>query len=202
MLKVEMLTARRGRRLVFREIDFELGPGSLLLVTGRNGCGKSSLLRVLAGLLPAYSGRMFWRGKALESALDRTQLHYLGHQDALKPQLTVVEILAYWQALRGDVTMAREMLLKTFGLTELQATPVRHLSAGQKKRLALARLKLSEAPLWLLDEPSTSLDRVGQEFLGALISDHCRGGGLAIIATHQDLPFDKAQKLSLDRIAA
>jgi heme exporter protein A len=203
MLKAESLACRRGRHLVIRNVGFTLGAGSLLLVTGRNGSGKSSLLRVLAGLLPLFAGEMFWNGKQIEDfAVHRARVHYLGHRDALKPELTVAETIDYWHALFRARPVSDTTFLEPFGLAGSQATPVRYLSAGQKRRLALARLAMIEAPMWLLDEPSTALDGKGQGLLEQLVAKHRAGGGAAVIATHHDADFGDAQHLALDGAAA
>jgi heme exporter protein A len=191
MLTVKSLACRRGRRLLFRGLDFTLGAGGLLLVTGRNGSGKSSLLRLLAGLLPAYEGDILWQ----DGPVSGQHVHYLGHLDALKPELTVAETIRYWRTLYQQL---KGKSLDLFGFAELQDTPVRYLSVGQKRRLALMRLTIHEAPLWLLDEPSTALDDKGQTVLTNLIARHRARDGLAIIATHQSADYADGQKLSLD----
>src|ERR1700733_7281975 len=157
MLTAKSLSCRRGSRTVFRDIGFELKAGGLLLVTGKNGSGKSSLLRILAGLLKPSEGRVFWQHSTIRD-LERhhTRLHYIGHLDGVKPELTVSEMIRYWSMLYRATP--DEKILDAFDITALGDRPVRHLSAGQKRRLALTRLVLHEAPLWLLDEPSTSLD--------------------------------------------
>ena len=191
MFAARSLAVRRGRRLLFRDASFALERGGLLLVTGANGSGKSSLLRALAGLLPLAQGEVFWQGEAVRDfAAHRGRLHYLGHADALKPELSAGEMLGYWSAVRGDAAPDTG-LLEPFGLAA--GTPVKYLSAGQRRRLALARLALAGAPLWLLDEPATALDAKGRELLASLVAGHRRKGGIAVIAAHRDMDFEGAR---------
>ena len=186
MLQVKSLACRRGGREVFREIGFTLNAGDALLVTGANGSGKSSLLRVVAGLLPQAEGTIVWRGQSIADDPDvyRQNLHYIGHLDAVKHELTVAEMLDYWRALHCFESTAMD---DSFGILALRDKPIRYLSAGQKRRLALSRLTLGHAPLWLLDEPATALDRDGQRILLDCIAKHRAEGGIAIIAAHQDM---------------
>jgi heme exporter protein A len=201
VLEAKSLACRRGKRLVFRDLGFAVDGGGLLLVRGRNGSGKSSLLRVLAGLLPAFEGEMLWSGKPVRDfAAHRVRTVYIGHYDAVKPELTVAETIGYWRALRGRKT--KNDCLETFRLDELCDRSVRHLSAGQKRRLALTRLVLGDAPLWLLDEPATALDDKGQALLAGLIEKHRAKGGIAIVATHQKTDFKNARHLVLDGVSA
>jgi len=196
--QVENLACRRGMRMVFRNISFSLRSGEVLLFTGPNGSGKSSLLRVLAGLLPPQQGDIRWNGQAIDMADHRSRLHYLGHYDAVKPELTVAEMLDYWRVLQSG----SEALSPVFGLEELKKASIRYLSAGQKRRLALARLVVKQAPLWLLDEPLTSLDQAGQELLKDLVRQHRTAGGMAIIATHHGMDLPGAQQLSFAGVSA
>jgi heme exporter protein A len=195
MFLVESLACRRGRQLVFRDVSFSLKDGDLLLLTGRNGSGKSSLLRVLAGFLTAAEGAISWRGEPLT---DQKPLHYIGHLDAVKSELTVGEMCDYWRVLRCISPRPSDSALEFFGLAALINKKILSLSAGQKRRLALTRLLLDDAPLWLLDEPTTSLDHKGQEALAALITAHRAKGGMAILATHRRDEFPDAKNLALD----
>lgn len=195
LFQIENLACRRNLRLVFRHVAFALESGGALLVTGPNGSGKSSLLRVLAGLLPAAQGDIRWSGSPVNWYEHRTRLHYVGHQDALKPEFTVGEILDYWRALRPQHAM--RPLPESLGLNGLQDRYVRVLSAGQRRRLALARLVCDDVPLWLLDEPATSLDHTGQNILTELIRFHREEGGVVIIATHHGMNVPDAQEITL-----
>jgi heme exporter protein A len=196
VLQATGLAAFRGERLVFRDLDFALDAGGALLLTGPNGAGKSTLLRLLAGLLRPAAGRLDWDG---EDALADLPAHarrvaYLGHQDAVKPGLTAGENLRFAARLSGaDAGDA----LAAVGLDELADLPARMLSAGQRRRLALARLHLSRAALWLLDEPTLGLDTTSVERLGAAFHAHRAGGGLLIAATHLALPLRDVAELAL-----
>jgi heme exporter protein A len=197
------LACRRGERLVFEGLGFELAPGGALLLTGPNGSGKSSLLRVMAGLTPPASGALSWDGAAIHEnpAAHRARLHFIGHQDALKLVLTVAETLAFSAALRETSRDRVLPALEKFHLAELAAWPCRVLSAGQRRRLALARLLASPASLWLLDEPTSGLDDASTRDLLAAIAKHRAGGGMAAIATHLPLPIPAAPALSLEKFA-
>ncbi len=201
------LHCRRGGRDVFAGLSFELPPGGALLLTGPNGSGKSSLLRLMAGLLKPAGGELLWEGRpiAQEPEAHAARLHYLGHLDAVKPVLSVAENLSFWAALRGSggrpPAAAFAAALDSFGLTELAAVPGRLLSAGQRRRLALARLVAAPAELWLLDEPSVGLDHASVGRLAAAIARHRAGGGRVVVATHTALDLGEPQRLSLDSLA-
>src|ERR1019366_10136882 len=197
VLRAEGLTAIRGERLIFRDVSFTLPAGGALILAGRNGAGKSTLLRLLAGLVRADAGRLLWN--ETDALLDRTEhgarVALLGHQDALKPGLTEAENLAFAARLSGrDVGEA----LAALDLVELAELPARMLSAGQKRRLALARVSLSAAPLWLLDEPTLGLDDMAVDRLGFLLTRHRDGGGMIVAATHVSLPLRGAETLRLN----
>jgi heme exporter protein A len=192
VLRAEGLAAFRGERLVFRDLDFTVNPGAALVLTGPNGSGKSTLLRLLAGLVPAAAGRLLWQDQDALTDLPEhaMRLCYVGHLDAVKPGLTVMENLRFAARLgRRPVIEA----LTAMGLTELGELPARMLSAGQKRRLALARLVLKDAPLWLLDDPKTGLDAAAVDRFGALLAAHLRSGGLVVAATHVPLPLSAAE---------
>lgn len=182
------LACIRGERLVFSGLSFEVRSGEVLLLTGRNGTGKSSLLRLLAGLSPAAEGVLAWNGIAIDADLEghRQSLIYVGHGNGVKPALTPLETLTSWAALRGraDADARAERALDRFGLLSLAEVPCRCLSAGQQRRLALARLVAAPAPLWLLDEPLNALDAGSTEAFLALLAGHRARGGQIVLASH------------------
>jgi heme exporter protein A len=200
----EQLACRRGERNVFGGVSFCLPSGAALIVTGANGSGKTSLLRILAGLSPPATGKLAWGGSPIgqDLAAHRAQLHYVGHQDAVKPGLTPRETLAFWAALRGwDIHGAKpriEAALGAFALAAVADWPCRWLSAGQRRRLALARLCASEAPLWLLDEPISALDAENRSRLEKLLAAHRAVGGRVVLTTHIPLEIGAATRLILD----
>ncbi len=186
------IAAFRGERLVLRDLSFHVPDGGALLLLGANGSGKSTLLRVLAGLKRPDAGRVTWRGQdARENA---TPVAYLGHLDAIKPGLTAAENLALAARVGQGSAMSA---LAAVDLAALADLPARLLSAGQKRRLALARLVVSRAELWLLDEPTLGLDAASVERLGALLAAHRAGGGVVVTATHLPLPLDDPAELRL-----
>ncbi len=188
-LEARDLSCSRGGRLVFAGVSFQVAGGQLLAVTGPNGAGKTSLLRLVAGLLRPDAGTVALTG----SREDEAVTHYLGHADGLKPALTLAETLHFWALLyrqggRSDEAAWSEAA-DTVGLRHALHLPVGVLSAGQRRRAALARLILSPRPLWLLDEPTASLDRDGEALLQSLMRDHVGRAGLIVAATHQALPL-------------
>jgi heme exporter protein A len=196
------LACRRGERLVFEALDFALAPGGALVLTGPNGSGKSSLLRLMAGLTPPESGRLLWHGADVgdDAAAHRARLHFIGHADALKPVMTVAETIAFWAGMRGGD--AAPSALGAFRLRPLAGSPCRLLSAGQRRRVALARLLASPAALWLLDEPLTGLDADAVADLDAALAAHRAGGGMAVLSTHTPLALPGMAVLSLADYAA
>lgn len=196
MLQAVGLAAFRGERLVFRNVDFAMAAGGALLLTGPNGSGKSTLLRLLAGLLRPAAGSLRWDGT--DALADPTaharRVAYLGHQDAIKPGLTAAENLRFYSRLTGGVVGEA---LAQVGLNGLADLPARMLSAGQRRRLALARLALSRAPLWLLDEPTLGLDAASVAQFGGLLDEHRARGGWVIAATHLPLPVQGAIEFRL-----
>ncbi len=178
----------RGDRHVLCGVSVEVAAGQVVHIAGSNGAGKTTLLRVLAGLLSAEQGGVSWQGQPIASNFDSyaATLAYLGHSDALKADLTARENLAHEVGLRRSVTAAEtDDALTRVGLASCRDLPARVLSAGQRRRLAMARVMLTAAPLWVLDEPFTNLDHVGVLLLSDVIADHVDGGGAVIIAAHQ-----------------
>ena len=205
-LAAETLDCVRGERTVFTGVDFAVAPGSSLVLTGANGSGKSSLLRLLAGLLNPARGRILWDGEnvAEDRAAYSARLRYVGHQNVLKPALSVTENLAFWAGLHGDPRTANRVVaaaLERLCLGHLAEVPAQLLSAGQRRRLALARIAAAPAPLWLLDEPTVTLDRESVATVEALMADHCAGGGLIVVATHIGLKVPNAAVLTLGEAA-
>jgi heme exporter protein A len=198
-LAAEGLACRRGERLLFEGVGFALPPGGLLRLVGPNGSGKSSLLRLLAGLAAPAAGVIRWGGRPIDADREahHRRLRFLAHLDGVKPALTVAENLAFWARLLGAPAAAAEQALEGFDLARIADLPARFLSAGQRRRLALARLPLAPAALWLLDEPSTSLDSDGTERLLVAIRAHRAQGGVAVVATHDGLALDPTHELRL-----
>ncbi|MBT4770286.1 MAG: heme ABC exporter ATP-binding protein CcmA [Rhodospirillaceae bacterium] len=202
----EALTCLRGGRTVFTGLDFALDPGDALVLLGPNGSGKSSLLRIMAGLAKPGFGRMMWCGNPVDDEPEEhhARLHYVGHLDSVKASMTLTENLSFWAGLRvggrpppGIIRSA----LGSFGLDHLADYPCRLLSAGQKRRLNLARTLASPAEIWLLDEPTVALDRESVSALEHAIARHRRRGGMVVVATHSEMALGRAQPLYLDRFA-
>ncbi|MGD0105609.1 MAG: heme ABC exporter ATP-binding protein CcmA [Rhodopila sp.] len=196
VLAAENVAVFRGERLVFRDLGFRLAVGGALVLAGPNGSGKSTLLRLLAGLVRPVAGRVLWDGEDAFSDIagHGRRVTYVGHQDAVKPGLTVTENLRFAAAVSGRPIAAA---LAAVGLEALADLPARMLSAGQKRRLALSRLVLSAAPLWLLDEPTLGLDTGSIERFGGLLAAHRNAGGMVVAATHVPLPLPDAAELRL-----
>lgn len=191
----------RGERPVFRDLAFAVPAGGALVLTGPNGSGKSSLLRVMSGLLKPAAGSLVWDGAPIADDPDahRARVHYLGHLDAVKPVLSAEENLQFWATLRGGGAAEVGRALDGFGLAALAEIPGRMLSAGQKRRLALARLLAAPAELWLLDEPTVGLDRASLGRLDQAIAAHRAAGGRLVVATHAALDLPQAETLDLER---
>ncbi|HEY5238704.1 MAG TPA: heme ABC exporter ATP-binding protein CcmA [Rhizomicrobium sp.] len=198
-IEAQALTCLRGGRVVFRDLSFQVEAGEVLAIEGANGAGKTSLLRMVAGFLVPAAGAIRLRTKSGGQIFyddERGKFAgWLGHHDAAKPQLTARETLIFFARLY-DVDEPAEPALEEAGLARAADLPCQFLSAGQKKRLALARLKLCQRPLWLLDEPLAALDANGKIFAASLIAAHCALGGIALIATHEALGLD-CTKLAL-----
>ena len=203
LLIVEGLTVERGGRIVLADLSFALRAGEAILVSGRNGAGKSTLLRTVSGLLAPVSGRIVY-GLGNDEMRGIETVHYLGYEDALKPSLTVGENLEFWARMlsggasssakrgRGTIQSMGEDVapidaLAAFGIARLIDLPAAYLSAGQKRRVALARLLLVPRPIWLLDEPLIALDTGAQAILTAIMAAHIADGGAILVASHQSL---------------
>jgi heme exporter protein A len=201
MLTATHLACSRGERRLFGDLSFAVAPGGWLHVTGENGAGKTTLLRTLVGLSPADAGEILWNGTPVRDHRDdyHRLLIYLGHQAALKDELTPLENLQLALALEGHPVSEAEALtaLETMGLRGREDLPARYLSAGQKRRVLLARLLLRPAPLWVLDEPFNALDRAAVELLGVLLEAHLERGGMVVLTSHQAVPIANGEVVSL-----
>lgn len=194
------LTCRRGGRDIFVGLNFSVASGEALMVSGRNGAGKSSLLRMVVGLVRIAHGTLDLEGGDRDLTIGE-QAHYLGHQDSLKPSLSVAENLEFWAGFLGPAIASRGAALAAVGLDTLADLPAGYLSAGQRRRLSLARLLAVKRPIWLLDEPASTLDAAGQRRLRDFMRSHLAAGGLIIAATHAALGIEGAQELRLDQLS-
>jgi heme exporter protein A len=198
------LACRRGERLVFTDLDFQLGSGELLLLQGPNGSGKSTLLRLIAGLIPPAHGVLMWQGTPIsDTEAYRAELAYLGHADAIKPELTPAEDLRFWLAMRGlrNGDGRLPAVLARLGLDAFADLPCRLLSAGQRRRVAFARVAVSCARLWLLDEPFNALDESALAAALALLAEHRTAGGLVVMAAHGPPAVSPSQEIDLSQAA-
>lgn len=201
------LVCVRGERVVFSNLDFSLEDGGALLLVGPNGSGKSSLLRLMAGLLHSAAGELSWNGEALGGDREGhgARTRYVGHHDAVKPVLSVAENIAFWVRLWSpdtrDVEAAVHRALELFDMARLADVPGKLLSAGQKRRVNLARLIAAPAPLWLLDEPTTALDKTSVAVVEAAVAEHRAGGGMIVLSTHTDVRLPGAAVLAMDDFA-
>ena len=195
-LSADNLACTRGGRAVFAGLNFSVTGGHALVVTGRNGAGKSSLLRLIAGLVRIAGGRLMLEGGEPEASIPE-QAHYLGHHDALKPALSVAENLLFWTGFLGAGPESVEPALAAVGLGPLAGLPAAYLSAGQRRRLWIARLVAVQRPIWLLDEPTSALDAPSQERLAGLMHDHLAGGGMIIAAAHGPIGLESPREMRL-----
>lgn len=190
------LACQRGERDVFAGVNFAVESGQALTISGRNGAGKSSLLRMVIGLLPIAGGRLALEGGDPELSIAE-QAHYLGHLDALKGSLSVAENLGFWAGFFGLRSAELRAALETVGLAGLAGLPAAYLSAGQRRRLSIARLIAVPRPIWLLDEPTSTLDAAAQDRLAELMGAHLAGGGLILAASHGPIGLSGAHELRL-----
>jgi heme exporter protein A len=195
-LSADNLACTRGGRTVFSGLNFVVVGGEALVVTGRNGAGKSSLLRLIAGLVHRSAGRLELSGGNAEATLPE-QAHYLGHDDALKPSLSVGENLCFWAEFLGGARAAVRPALEAVGLAPLEGLPAAYLSAGQRRRLSIARLVAVKRPIWLLDEPTSALDTQSQGRLADMMDGHLSGGGMIVAAAHGPIGLDAPREMRL-----
>lgn len=203
ILTVDGLCCLRGDRLLFTDLGFALAPGGVVQLEGPNGSGKTTLLRAICGLSPIEAGTIYWHGTPRDEVIDdfRAALTYIGHVPGVKRDLTAREDLMAWRALGGgEPTFAADAAFERAGVAGLGDTPLRHLSAGQTRRVALARLIAMPTTLWLLDEPLTALDADGKVLLETLLSEHAAAGGMTVISTHHplDLAATPVQRIRLE----
>jgi len=195
-LKVKLsahdLTLIRGESCLFKDLSFTLNSGELLVLEGQNGSGKTSLIRAILGMLNFESGEIFWNDISIKK--QRQEFHrsiiWLSHRTGLKKDLTLLENLSFECSLRSKFEDELSKILKKLNIFDLKDLPIRSMSAGQQRRVALARLLLFDAPIWLLDEPFTNLDDEGQTIVLDLINSHLSSGGICVIAAHQEFNID------------
>lgn len=198
-LSANTLTVIRGETCLFQDLSFALNPGELLLLEGQNGSGKTSLMRAIAGMLSMESGEIFWNGNDVSRQRQgfHGELVWLAHRTGLKGDLTLVENLRFEASLRPQTNIDSDIVYERLGISRLKTLPLRSLSAGQQRRVALARMLLADVPLWLMDEPFTNLDREGRKLVVELIEEHLAAGGMCVMAAHQDVDI----KATINRVA-
>ena len=200
-LQLEQLACQRGDRILFTDLSLQFQSGDFVQIEGHNGIGKTSLLRILAGLAQPVEGKVRWNSDEITKQREEYhyQLLYLGHHSGVKPELTAWENLKFYQQI-SQSQQGTDILwdvLETVGLLGREDLPAAQLSAGQQKRIALARLWISEAPLWILDEPFTAIDKKGVEVLTELFENHTKKGGMVILTSHQEVPSTLLKKINL-----
>lgn len=196
-LVAEGVGGERGGEIVFSGIDFAVSDGEALVVTGPNGSGKSTLLRIIAGLLPTAEGSIRLEGGGEEAPDPAAACHYLGHENGMKPALSVAENLDFWQSFHGRPALGINEALEAVSLETVAHLPYGYLSTGQRRRIAIARLLINHRPLWLLDEPTAGLDRRSEDRFAALMGGHLREGGMIVAATHVALGLDAVKELKM-----
>jgi heme exporter protein A len=195
-LTAETLSAERSGEIIFADLGFVIEAGGALIVTGPNGAGKSTLLRIIAGLLEPATGSVRLEGADAYPDI-KSACHYLGHQNAMKPALSVRENLAFWQAFNGEARLDIDEALEVVGLNGTDHLPFGYLSTGQKRRISIAKLLVSHRPVWLLDEPTAGLDKVSEGRFAGLMRGHLEGGGIIVAATHLPLGLDGGKELRI-----
>lgn len=190
------LTFKRKHQLLFSKLHHTVNSGEIIQVRGHNGCGKSTLLRILAGFIEPYKGMITWNGLCIlrHREVYLENMTYMGHLNGIKPNLTVYENLSLTCMLTGYISKDLNSMIKKAGLETVSHLRAQYLSAGQLRRLCLARLMLTAATVWLLDEPNTALDDAGQNLLNTLLTEHIANKGIAVIATHQALILKHTMK--------
>lgn len=200
------LSARRGEDLIFAGVSFALSAGEALVVTGPNGVGKSTLLRTLAGLIAPESGAVRLDGAGGSDTRLPERAHYLGHQNAMKRELTVRENLSFWQSFMASEgegpALSVPEAAEAVGLGEITHLPFGYLSAGQQRRMAMAKLLVAHRPVWLLDEPTSALDAASESLFAGIVAKHCAAGGIVVAATHRPLGLADPQRLEMSEYRA
>ncbi len=201
MIEVNQVSACRGERLLFQNCNFRISAGDILYIRGQNGIGKTTLLRILCALVRPHSGTVTWNGKNIFKMDDeyRRQFIYVGHENGIKADLSALENIRFDMHFRGGQPDVSETeIISRLDIAHFAAIPCRYLSAGQKRRVALARALSSNAPLWLLDEPLTALDETGRALIIELLAEHQRHGGVCIATSHQPLASQSLEVTELD----
>ncbi|MBO6550325.1 MAG: heme ABC exporter ATP-binding protein CcmA [Rhizobiales bacterium] len=202
-LNIEKISLKRGNRLLIKDLSFSLKKGESLLVTGPNGVGKTTLIRSIAGFLDPEKGKISYQSETKttneeDEKTRREHIHYIGHKNGIRTSLTVLENLEFWKSFFGSETNLKE-IIKTYFLESLINIPAGYLSAGQKRRLGLARLSIVKRSIWLLDEPTVSLDEMSANIVATAASNHLKNGGILVAATHIPLEIPFTQHIQLSK---